>query len=168
MVNPRHQTLQGKDNQLQAWNSPVEYPSMECKHDIKESKGNMFNPIFKQNVQMQKHPGSICRTRTAYVKKALSVDQKVINGHENFNDSHNYHDENHDEIEFYLLHMLYYMNWLTQEGGSLIAPMALAHPLHPIDNRSRNRRRNLWVGWCVSSWWPLFPSRSSVLIYIYM
>ena len=57
---------------------------------------------------------------------------------------------------------------LEQEGGSLIAPMGLAHPFHPIDNRSRNRRRNLWVGWCVSSWWPLFPSRSSVLIYIYI
>ena len=57
---------------------------------------------------------------------------------------------------------------LEQEGGSLIAPMALAHPLHPIDNRSRNRRRNLWVGWCVSSWWPLFPSGSSVLIYMYI
>ena len=56
--------------------------------------------------------------------------------------------------------------WTRTGGGSLIAPMALAHPLHPIDNRSRNRRRNLWVG-CVSSWWPLFPSRSSVLIYIY-
>ena len=55
---------------------------------------------------------------------------------------------------------------LEQEGGSLIAPMALAHPLHPIDNRSRSRRRNLRVGWCVYSWWPLFPSRSSVLIYI--
>ena len=41
-----------------AWNSPVEYPSRECKHDIKESKGNMFNPIFKENVQEQKHPGS--------------------------------------------------------------------------------------------------------------
>ena len=57
---------------------------------------------------------------------------------------------------------------LEQEGGSLIAPMTLAHPLHPIDNRSRNRRRNLWVGWCVSSWWPLFPSGSSVLIYMYI
>ena len=57
---------------------------------------------------------------------------------------------------------------LEQEGRSLIAPMALAHPLHPIDNRSRNRRRNLRVGWSVSSWWPLFPSRSSVLIYIYI
>ena len=43
----------------------------------------------------------------------------------------------------------------------------LAHPLHHTDNRSRNRHRNLWVGWCVSSWWPLFPPRSSVLIYIY-
>ena len=55
---------------------------------------------------------------------------------------------------------------LEQESGSLIAPMALAHPLHPIDNRSRNRRLNLWVRWCVSSWWPLFPSRSSVLKYV--
>ena len=26
---------------------------------------------------------------------------------------------------------------LEQEGGSLIAPMALAHLLHPIDNRAR-------------------------------
>ena len=57
---------------------------------------------------------------------------------------------------------------LEQEGGSLIAPMVLAHPLHPIDNRSRNKRRNLWVGRCVSSWWPWFPSRCSVLIYIYI
>ena len=32
---------------------------------------------------------------------------------------------------------------LAQEGWSLITPMALAHPLHPIDNRSRNKRRNL-------------------------
>ena len=46
--------------------------------------------------------------------------------------------------------------------------MALAHPLHPIGNRSRNKRRNLWVGRCVSSWWPWFPSRSSVLIYMYI
>ena len=57
---------------------------------------------------------------------------------------------------------------LEQEGGSLIAPMALAHPLHPIYSSSRNRRRNLWVGLCVSSWWPLFPPRSSVLIYIHI
>ena len=75
-----------------------------------------------------------------------------------------------------LLYCICYTIWidwhmrfgLEQEGGSLIAPMALAHSLHPIDNRSRNRRRNLWVGWCVSSWGTLFPSRSSVLIYIYI
>ena len=58
--------------------------------------------------------------------------------------------------------------WLEQEDGSLIAPMALAHPLHPIDNRSRNKRQNLSVGRCVSSWWPWFPSKSSVLIYMYI
>ena len=40
--------------------------------------------------------------------------------------------------------------------GVLITPMALAHPLHPIKGRSRNKRRNLWVGWCVSSWRPWF------------
>ena len=34
-------------------------------------------------------------------KKALSVVQKVINGHKNPNDSHSYHDESHDEIELY-------------------------------------------------------------------
>ena len=32
--------------------------SRECKHDIKESKGNMSNPISKENVQGRKHPGS--------------------------------------------------------------------------------------------------------------
>ena len=30
----------------QAWNSPVEYPSWDYKFDMKESDGNMFNPIF--------------------------------------------------------------------------------------------------------------------------
>ena len=40
--------------------------------------------------------------------------------------------------------------------GVLMTPMALAHPLHPIKSRSRNKRRKLWVGWCVSSWRPWF------------
>ena len=30
-------------------NSHVEYTSRECKHDIKESEGNMFNPISIYN-----------------------------------------------------------------------------------------------------------------------
>ena len=88
--------------------------------------------------------------------------------------SHNYGVWNYWQQK--LLYCICYTIWidwhmifgLEQEGGSLIVPMALAHPLHPTDNRSRNRRRNLWDGWCVSSWWPLFPSRSSVLIYIYI
>ena len=49
-----HGTKCRKDNQLQS----LELPCRECKHDIKESKGNVFNPIFKENVQGQKHPGS--------------------------------------------------------------------------------------------------------------
>ena len=53
-----HGTKRRKDNQLQAWNSHIEYPSRECKHDIKESKGNMFNAIFKENVQGRNHSGS--------------------------------------------------------------------------------------------------------------
>ena len=51
--------------------------------------------------------------------------------------------------------------------GVLITPMALAHPLHPIKSRSRNKRRNLWVGWCVSSWRPWFwPVQSIYYIHI--
>ena len=46
-----HGTKCCKDNQLQSLDSPVEYPSKEWKHDIKESKGNMFNPIFQLDVQ---------------------------------------------------------------------------------------------------------------------
>ena len=57
---------------------------------------------------------------------------------------------------------------LAQKGGSLIASMALVHPLHPTDIRSRTKCRNLWVRWFVSSWWPLLPSRGSVLTYIYL
>ena len=43
-----------------------------------------------------------------------------------------------------------------------------SHPLHPTNSTSRNKRRNPWVGRCVSSWCPLSPSRNSVLIYIYL
>ena len=86
-----------------AWNSPVEYRSRECKHGIKESEGNMFNPIFKENVQGQKHPGSceFAEPELVSYRKPKSVVKKVKNGHKSPNNSHNYHDENHDEIEFY-------------------------------------------------------------------
>ena len=34
-----------------ARNSHVEYPSRECKRDTKQSEGNTFNPMFKENAQ---------------------------------------------------------------------------------------------------------------------
>ena len=36
--------------------TPGEYPSWESKHDIKESEGNIFKPILKENVQRRKRP----------------------------------------------------------------------------------------------------------------
>ena len=53
-----HGTKRRQDNQLQSLELPLEYHSRECKHDIKESKGKMFNPIFKENAQGRKHPVS--------------------------------------------------------------------------------------------------------------
>ena len=50
-----------------AWNSPAEYPSRECKRDIKESEGNMFNSIFIKNVQGRKHPGSCAFAEQNYL-----------------------------------------------------------------------------------------------------
>ena len=62
----------------------------------------MFNPIFKENVQEWKHPGSCAFAEPELLdyRKPKSVVQKV-NGHKNPNNSHTYHDENHEEIEFY-------------------------------------------------------------------
>ena len=55
------------------------------------------------------------------------------------------------------------VQWFSDQNrrvGVLITPTALAHPRHPIKSRLRNKRRNLWVGWCVSSWrswfWPVY------------
>ena len=53
-----HGTKRRKDNRLQSLDPPVGYHSRKCKHGIKESKWNMFNPIFKENVQGRKHPRS--------------------------------------------------------------------------------------------------------------
>ena len=83
-----------------AWNSLVEYPSRDGRHDIEESEGNKFNPIFKDDVQGQKHPGScaLAEPEVLIYRKAKHVVQKVYNGHKNPNNSHNYHAENHDEM----------------------------------------------------------------------
>ena len=44
-----HDTKHRQESSCKIWNSPVEYLSRLSKHDIKESEGNMFNPIFKRN-----------------------------------------------------------------------------------------------------------------------
>ena len=51
-------TKRRKENQLQSLELPCRISSRGCKHDIKETEGDMFNPIFKDSVQARKHPGS--------------------------------------------------------------------------------------------------------------
>ena len=64
----------------------------------------------------------------------------------------------------YVFRSLYYLYERVRVGvgdESLITPMALTHPLHPIRSRPRNQGRNLWVGSCVFSWrpwvWSIYP-----------
>ena len=77
------------------WNSPVEYFNRECKHDIQEYEGNMFNSIFKENVQGRKHHGSCACAQPGLIsyRKPKPVVQKVLNGYKIPNNNHNYHDE---------------------------------------------------------------------------
>ena len=61
----------------------------------------MFSPTFKENVQEWKHPGSCTFAEPelfSYIRPKRVI-QNEKNGHKNPNNSHNYHDENHDEIE---------------------------------------------------------------------
>ena len=84
---------------FKAWNSPVEYTSRLCKHDIKESEGNMANPILNENVQGWKHRGSCAFAEPellSYRNPKLLV-QNEKNDHNN--NSYNNHDEHQDEIE---------------------------------------------------------------------
>ena len=86
-----HGTKRRNDTQLPAWNSTAEYPSRKCKHDIKEPEGNMFNPIFKENVLGRKHPGSCAFAEPELLcyRKPKRVVQNEKNGHKNPNNSHN-------------------------------------------------------------------------------
>ena len=48
------------------------------------------------------------------------------------------------------------MNWLRtvflleQEDGDVSIPVSLAHYFHPIKSRSKNKHRNLWVGFIIN------------------
>ena len=98
-----HGTKRCKNNQLQSLHLPCRISYRECKQDIRESEGYMFNPIFKENVQERKHPGSCAFAEPELLsgRKHKRVVQKAKNGHANSINSPNYHDENHYEIEFY-------------------------------------------------------------------
>ena len=63
----------------------------------------MLNLIFIENVQERKHPGNFAFAEPELIiyRKPKHVVQKVKNGHKIPNNCHNYHDENHYEIEFY-------------------------------------------------------------------
>ena len=66
---------------------------------MKESEGNMFNPIYKGNVQGRKHPG-VCAFDVPELLcygKSKRVVQNKKNSHKNPSNSQNYH----DEIELY-------------------------------------------------------------------
>ena len=85
-------------------------------------------------------------------------------------------------FQSHVAHFLYHNSWLPrgsyeqQRKQHSSAKLIHCETFHQyvilgvpiVDDRSRNKRRNLWVGRCVSSWWPWFPSRSTVLIYIYI
>ena len=57
-------------------------PNEESKYDIKESGGNMFNPIFKENAQGQKHPGRyiFAEPKLPSSRKPKYVDQNEYHG----------------------------------------------------------------------------------------
>ena len=63
----------------------------------------MFNPIFKEIVRGQKHAQScsFAGPELLSYKKSKHVVHNEKNGHWNLINSHNYHAENHDQIELY-------------------------------------------------------------------
>ena len=74
---------------------PVEYPSRESKHNIKESEINMSNPIFKANVHEQNHPGTcvVAVPELASHWKSNRGVQSEWNDHQNRNNDRTHHDE---------------------------------------------------------------------------
>ena len=62
-----HCTKHRKENQFQSLElRPVANPSKKSKHDIKESEGNILNPIFKRECPETETAWEVrsCRSRT--------------------------------------------------------------------------------------------------------
>ena len=74
-----HDTKHRTDNQFQNLEPPVEYPSRQSQHDIEESEGYMFNPIFKGSVRPGlKHPGT-CAVADPVLRGLESLNMVVQN-----------------------------------------------------------------------------------------
>ena len=90
-----------------------------------------------------------------------SIHKKVINGHKYTSDSHNYHDENHDEIELYLgnndrstwwhstLEQRTHQNqsdWLYRYGVLLtnVQCHRYLYPYHDIENTGTYNWKHTW------------------------
>ena len=62
-----------------AGNSPVEYPSRECKHHTEESKENMFNPISRRMSRGRNIQGAVHFQNQNYLcKESLTFRSKGI------------------------------------------------------------------------------------------
>ena len=100
-----------------AWDSPVEYPSRESEHGIKESVGNMFNQTFKGNVQGRKHPDRCAFAEPellGYRKPKPAVQNKIV-AIKDLNNWGNYH----DEVEIYQGINERNTSWHLTPGGRL-------------------------------------------------
>ena len=81
-------------NQLQR----LELPRRKSKHSIKESEGNMFNPIIQGKVQGRKHSEKCAFAEPELLRqKSKHVVERKNKDHKNPNNSNIYR----DEIEFY-------------------------------------------------------------------
>ena len=59
--------------------NPVKYPSRECKHDIKDSEGNVFTNIKEECPEEETlRELRICRTTTTYRKPKHVVQNEKI------------------------------------------------------------------------------------------
>ena len=78
VVNHRHQTPQGQS--LQSMELSCRIFEKESKLGIKESEGNMFTPIFKDNAQESETSEEVCscRTRPTYLQKAWNCSPNDI------------------------------------------------------------------------------------------
>ena len=89
VVDPRHQNQPG-----QSVAKPVTRIYRESKHDLNKSEGNMFNAIFKDSVQGQRHPGRcvVAEPKLLSFRKPKYVGKMNSYGYKNLKNRRNHHD----------------------------------------------------------------------------